>query len=386
MLLIVAFSLSGCGAGTNVLNDLKALIPEPTKQSTALQAPIPNEVSQPAILIDHSSAQNTLTELYEQSILGVVSIKTTSGLIGGQGTGFVYNQEGYIVTNEHVVDGAEIIQVDFNSGYKTYGSIIGVDKDSDLAVIKVDAPTSELHPLSLGDSSQLRVGQSVVAIGNPFGLNGTMTLGIISALGRTQESNREATSGGNFSVADMIQTDAAINPGNSGGPLFDLNGNVVGVNRSITTSSLNLGEPINSGIGFALPINLVKKVVPALIEDGKFEYSYMGISTLSSELMTLDVIHELDLPQMTGVYVLSVSSGSPADKAGIRGASKNTNMQGLQSGGDLIIAINEKPIRIWDDLIGYLVEYTTPGDTIVLTVMRGNNKIEVPLILVGRPE
>jgi len=386
LLLIFTLSLSSCGAGMDVLNDLKNLLPEPTQQEVPPPSPAPNAVNQPAIVMDHDSAQNALTDLYERSIPGVVSIKTTSGMEGGQGTGFVYSQDGYIVTNEHVVDGAETIQVDFNSGYKTYGTLVGVDKDSDLAVIKVDAPASELHPLPLGDSSQLKVGQSVVAIGNPFGLNGTMTLGIVSALGRTQESNREFTSGGNFSVADMIQTDAAINPGNSGGPLFDLGGNVIGVNRSITTSSLTLGEPSNSGIGFALPINLLKKVIPALIEDGKFEYSYMGISTLNSELMTLDVINELKLPQMTGVYVLSVSTGSPAEKAGIRGASVNTNMQGLQAGGDLIVAINDHPVRIWDDLIGYLVEFTSPGDTITLTVMRGNEELKLPLVLVERPE
>lgn len=384
--LIFTLSLSSCGAGIDVLNDLKGLLPDPTQQADLLPAPVPNAVSQPSIVVDHISAQSALTDLYDRSIPGVVSIKTISGLAGGQGTGFVYNLDGYIVTNEHVVDGAETIQIDFNSGYKTYGNLVGIDKDSDLAVIKVDVPASELHPLPLGDSNQLKVGQSVVAIGNPFGLNGTMTLGIVSALGRTQESNREITSGGNFSVADMIQTDAAINPGNSGGPLFDLGGNVVGVNRSITTSSINLGEPTNSGIGFALPINLVKKVVPALIEDGKFEYSYIGISTLSSELMTLDVINELELPQMTGVYVLSVSSGSPAEIAGIRGASVNTNMQGLQAGGDLIVAINDQPVRIWDDLISYLVEFTSPGDTITLTVMRGDNELKLPLELVERPE
>lgn len=388
VLLIFSFTLSSCGVGNDILDQLNSLLPEPAQSvaeaPAAAQEPTAAPTSVP--VLDLTGSQDLLPSLYERSIPGVVSIKVSSSLEQGQGTGFVYNADGYIVTNEHVVNGAEVIQVDFNSGYKTYATLIGADKDSDLAVIKVDSPASELTPLPLGDSSALKVGQSVVAIGNPFGLNGTMTLGIISALGRTQESNRESSIGGNFSVAHMIQTDAAINPGNSGGPLFDLNGNVIGINRSITTTSSTLGEPTNSGIGFALPINLVKKVVPAIIQNGKYEYSYMGISTLQSELMSLDVINELDLPQMTGVYVLSVSPDSPADKAGLRGPNANTNLAGLRAGGDLIVAINDEPVRIWDDLIGYLVEATQPGDTITLTVLRGDQTLQLPLTLVGRPE
>lgn len=386
MIMFVIF-LSGCGIGADLLDEITHLIPAAPSvvaPSPTVQAEKPVAPSAPTF--DLVSSGNLLPELYEKSIPGVVSIKISAGLFQSQGTGFVYDENGYIVTNEHVVEGASVVQVDFSSGYKTYAKIIGVDKDSDLAVIKVDAPTSELFPLPLGDSSALKVGQSVVAIGNPFGLNGSMTLGIISALGRTQESNRTDLTGGNFSVADMIQTDAAINPGNSGGPLFDLSGNIIGINRSITTSAVNGSEPSNSGIGFALPSNLVKKVVPAIIKDGKFAYSYMGISTLSSDLMTLETINELGLPQMTGVYVLNVMPSGPADKAGLQGANQNTNVQGLQSGGDLIIAINDQPVRLWDDLIGYLVEFTTPGDSITLTVLRGNETLKLPLDLVERPE
>ena len=327
-----------------------------------------------------------LSDLYDRTIPGVVSIQVFSDNGGGLGTGFVFDDQGHIITNEHVVDGATSIEIDFHSGYKTTGQLIGADKDSDLAVIKVDAPASELHPLPLSNSREVKVGQSVVAIGNPFGLSGSMTLGIVSALGRTQESNREASANGNFSVADMIQTDAAINPGNSGGPLLNLNGEVIGINRSIRTSNSNAqGEASNSGIGFALPINLAKRVVPAIIEHGQFDYPFMGISTLSSELMSLHVIQQLGLQKMTGVYVTDVQPGGPADTAGIVGATGDTNVQGLRSGGDLIIAIDGHEVKIYDDLIGYLVEYKNPGETITLTVLRGSETKDFTLTLAKRP-
>lgn len=331
--------------------------------------------------------QDTLTSLYQSVMPGIVSLQVTTAQGGSMGTGFVFDDQGHIVTNDHVVDGGNGIEVAFSSGYKATAKLVGVDKDSDLAVIKVDAPASEIHPLALGDSKKLKVGQSVVAIGNPFGLNGTMTLGIISALGRTQDSNRQLASGGSFSVADMIQTDAAINPGNSGGPLFNLTGEVIGINRSIRTDASNAtGEPVNSGIGFSIPVNLMKRVVPAIIKDGKFEYPYMGISALQSELMSLKVINELGLKSMTGVYITGVTPGGPAEKAGIIGSSKNTNISGLQSGGDLVIAIDGNPVKIYDDLIGYLVDNKSPGDTIVLTVLRGDQKVDLTLTLVQRPE
>ncbi len=343
---------------------------------------------QPAIpeIVNASPFEQNLAGLYQKTIPGVVSIQIISQNGGGLGTGFVFDQNGHIVTNEHVIDGATAIEVDFHSGYKTTATLVGADKDSDIAVIKVDAPSSELHPLPLGDSRSAMVGQSVVAIGNPFGLSGTMTLGIVSALGRTQDSNREATSGGNFSVADMIQTDAAINPGNSGGPLLNLAGEVIGINRSIRTgNSTAQGEASNSGIGFALPINLAKRVVPAIIQSGKFEYPYMGISTLNSEMMSLHVIQQLGLQKMTGVYVTDVQPGGPADLAGLKGASADTSLPGLLSGGDLIIAIDGNEVKIYDDLIGYLVEFKSPGDTITLTVLRGSETVDLQLELVQRP-
>jgi 2-alkenal reductase len=351
--------------------------------STALKPAVqePAAVEAPPIV----SQENDLTRLYENVIPGIVSIKVETASGGGMGTGFVYDTNGYIVTNEHVIDGYTAIEVDFSSGYKINATVVGADKDSDIAVLKVDAPSSELHPLPLGDSRAVKVGQSVVAIGNPFGLNGTMTLGIISALGRTQESNRQASNGGTFSVADMIQTDAAINPGNSGGPLLNLNGEVLGINRSIRTANTVGGEASNSGVGFALPINLVKRVVPAIIKVGQFDYPYMGISTLNSDLMNLAIIKELGLERMTGVYVTDVLSGGPAEKAGVVGASLKTGIEGLLSGGDLIIAVDGREVKIYDDLIGYLVEYKSPGESIVLTVLRGAEKKELTLNLIKRP-
>jgi 2-alkenal reductase len=276
------------------------------------------------------------------------------------------------------------MQVDFTNGYKAFAKLIGVDPDSDLAVIQVDAPASELHPLTLGDSSQLKVGQTVIAIGNPFGLSGTMTTGIVSALGRTLESNRAAENGSFFSASDQIQTDAAINPGNSGGPLFNLKGEVIGVNRAIRTdSSTSGGEPVNSGIGFAIAVNIVKRVAPGLIKDGKYDYPYMGIS--SQDKLTLDEINVLDLKQLTGAYVTTVTPGGPADKAGVIAGTKDVGLQGLRGGSDLIVAVDGHPVHVFNDLLSYLVNNKSPGDSITLTVLRGDQRVDLQLTLGKRP-
>jgi 2-alkenal reductase len=292
----------------------------------------------------------------------------------------VLDKEGYIITNYHVVEGETELEVDFATGFKTRGELVGIDTDSDLAIIKVDAPAEELHPLPLGDSSELKVGQTVVAIGSPFRFNGTMTTGIVSSLGRTLESLRQAPGGSNFSAGDIIQTDAAINPGNSGGPLLNLDGEVIGVNRAIRTFNFTSdAEPLNSGIGFAIAINIVKRVAPSLISEGKYDYPYLGISSLSD--LSLLQQEALQLPQSSGAYVTTVTPESPADRAGVRGGTVPTDFPTLFSGGDLIIAIDGDPIQTFNDLLSYLIHNKNPGDTIIMTILRDNQEIEVELTL-----
>jgi 2-alkenal reductase len=322
----------------------------------------------------------SLTALYQRVLPGVVSIRTDTG----QGSGFVYDAQGHIVTNQHVIEGATTVEIDFSSGFKARGTVIGSDTDADLAVIKVDAPASELFPLSLGDSDTLQVGQPVVAIGNPFGLDGTMTLGIVSGLGRTQPSS-QAAGGGFFSTADIIQTDAAINPGNSGGPLFNMNGEVVGINQSIRTTNFNqlTGNAVNSGVGFSVSINLVKKIVPVLIRDGKYEYPFLGITSTSD--MSLDEIEALGLTTYTGAYVLNVTPGGPADQAGVRAGNTPTRIEGLNAGGDLIIAFDGKPVTSFDKLLSYLLITKSPGDKAVLTVLRDGKEVDITVTLGKRP-
>ncbi|GAB4496487.1 MAG: trypsin-like peptidase domain-containing protein [Anaerolineales bacterium] len=333
--------------------------------------------------VEHANpvlAQEPLVALYENVSPGTVAIFTNSG----QGSGFVFDKQGHVVTNFHVVNGSQTVEVRFTSGFMAYGTVIGTDLDSDIAVVKVDAPAEELKPVPLGDSSLLKVGQTVVAIGNPFGLESTMTVGIISALGRTLDSERASPDGAFFSAGDIIQTDAAINPGNSGGPLFNLNGEVIGINRAIRTFSQNQdGDPINSGIGFAISINMVKRVVPVLIETGKYDYPYLGISSSSS--LSLAAVEALGLKQYTGAYVTSVVKGGPADRAGIKAGTTPTNFPTLLAGGDLIIAIDGREVRTFDEMLAYLITNKGPGDTVVLTVLRGDEKVDITVTLDKRP-
>jgi 2-alkenal reductase len=332
---------------------------------------------------DAANSDNVLVALYAQVLPGVVSINTGNAL----GSGFVIDTNGHIVTNQHVVDGASEVEVDFASGYKAVGTVIGSNEDADLAVVKVDAPADQIHPLSLGDSSKLQVGQTVVAIGNPFGLNGTMTVGIVSALGRTQIAHAAPEGGGSFLNADIIQTDAAINPGNSGGPLFNLDGQVVGVNQSIRTEAVDqtTGNPVNSGIGFSISSNLVKRVAAGLIQNGTYEFPYLGISSRSSNELTLDQIQALGLTTYTGAYVISVTPGGPADKAGIRGGSQTTSIDGLNAGGDVITAIDGIPVMTFEGLLSYLITNKSPGDTVVLTILRDGKTMDVTITLGKRP-
>ncbi|MDO8753372.1 MAG: trypsin-like peptidase domain-containing protein [Anaerolineales bacterium] len=340
----------------------------------------PNTVPVDSIVVNPAAQQESLVALYEQASAGTVAIITDQG----QGSGFVYDKNGHIVTNFHVIEDAKNVEVRFNSGFMAYGTVIGTDLDSDLAIIKVDVPEGELFPLPLGDSDSLKVGQTVVAIGNPFGLDSTMTVGIISALGRTLDSAHLTPDGNAFSAGDIIQTDAAINPGNSGGPLFNIYGEVIGINRAIrTTNFTDTGDPINSGIGFAISINIVKRVAPALIESGEYDYPFLGISSMDA--LSLDMVNELGLSQYTGAYVTSVVSGGPADTAGIKAGSTPTNIPGLFGGGDLIIAIDGHETRTFDEMLAYLITHKGPGDGVVLTVLRGTEQVDVSITLGKRP-
>jgi len=330
--------------------------------------------------------ETQLTDLYRQVSPGVVAIRVYTDKGGGQGSGFVYDREGHIVTNYHVVDGAEKVEIDFLSGQKAWARIVGTDKDSDLAVLQVtDIPADQLLPLPLGDSDQVEVGQIAVAMGNPFGLKGTMTVGVVSALGRTLPSEHEAQQGGFFTTGDTIQTDAPINPGNSGGPLLNLRGEVIGINRAIRTGNSMFGEPTNSGIGFAVPSNIVKRVVPALIKTGHYDYPYLGISSLDD--LSLEDIEKLGLPTTGGAYVVAVVPGSPADKAGLKGARAwdQDTQEAIPAGGDLIIAVDGHPVREFNDLLHYLFTYTSPGDTVTLTVLRDGKQKDLQLTLGKRP-
>jgi S1-C subfamily serine protease len=335
-----------------------------------------------------------LAALYAKVNPGVVTIWNfadlgpphTDTVPAGQGSGFVIDNDGHIITNQHVVAGAQEIEIDFPSGTKAWAELIAVDPDSDLAVLKVDVPADSLTPLPLGDSDLVSVGDRVVAIGNPFGLSGTMTSGIVSALGRTLDSEHASPGGQPFSAGDIIQTDAAINPGNSGGPLLNLQGEVIGVNRAIRTESFTVsGDAANSGVGFAVPVNIVRRVVPSLIANGTYSYPYLGVSSLDQTQLNLKILELLGLPgDASGAYVTCVTAGGPAERAGVRGAG-SCDSGNLTPGGDLITAVDGVQVRQFDDLLSYLLEHTSVGQRIVLTIQRGGQQIDIPVTLGPRP-
>ena len=380
---VVAAALVACSfSGLVPTSTLPASLP-----TAAVAAPVTSTgSSQPVANLVNE--QDKLVSIYQQASPGVVLIKTPTAF----GSGWVYNSDGIIVTNEHVISGETRVEVDFASGEKVFGDVAASDTYSDLAIIKVDPAAVKLVPLSLGDSSALQVGQIVVAIGNPWGMDNTMTTGIVSALGRTVRSGSQTAGGSSFSTGDIIQTDTALNPGNSGGPLLDLNGNVIGVNSQIRTDAYTTtGEPVNSGVGFAISVNTVKRVIPSLISSGRVDYPYLGVSAYSSADspdMPLALINALGLKNTYGAYVMSVVAGGPSDKAGIRAGTTPLNFQGisgLNSGGDLIIAADGHKISTFDDLISYLAVYKSPGDTVVLTVLRGSQQLDIPVVLGTRP-
>ena len=359
------------------------LQPDSILPTSTVAIPTPARV-EPAVPMVISDTQDQLVNIYDKVSPGVVAIQVLTDSGDGMGSGFVYDMQGHIITNYHVVEGATELEVDFPSGYKTTGKLIGVDTDSDIAVIKVDAPEEELHPVVLGDSGEVKVGQTVVAIGNPFGLNSTMTMGIVSALGRTLDSAHAAPDGQVYTAGDLIQTDAAINPGNSGGPLLNLNGEVIGINRAIRTAGDSISSDTgNIGIGFAISINIVKKVVPELIAHGKYDYPYLGLSSLPD--ISLAAQKALGLDRAVGAYIVDIAPGSPAEQAGLRSGTVKSSIQGLMKGGDLIIAIDGQSILTFGDLLKYLINQKSPGDTVILTILRDEQEKEITLTLGSRP-
>lgn len=340
----------------------------------------------PDSLIAEATAEDLLLmNLYARVNPGVVNIDVAAGVgesasAFGSGSGFLIDTDGHIVTNNHVVENADTIWVTFSDGSLREARVLGTDRFSDLAVLLVDDLPPSAVPLELGDSDMLQVGQRVIAIGNPFGLQGTMTVGVISALGRTLPTYTTA-SGGAFSTPEVIQTDAAINPGNSGGPLLDSRGRVIGVNTAIQTTT-----GANAGVGFAVPVSLVKRIVPHLIAEGTYHYPYLGI-TADNRFTVAQLASELNLPVTHGVLVSSVEAGGPADRAGIRGGNRQVRVLGttVTAGGDIIVAINGDPVQDFNDLIAYLIRETEVGQQVVVTVIRDGQRMDMTVRLGERP-
>ncbi|MCF7889710.1 trypsin-like peptidase domain-containing protein [Candidatus Bipolaricaulota bacterium] len=330
-------------------------------------------------------SERPVVEVYREASSSVVNIITSKMALdnfrqpvpqGGSGSGFVYDKQGHIITNNHVVEGAQEILVNFTNGKTISASLVGGDPLVDLAVIKVDLPGSELRPLKLGDSTRLQEGQTAVAIGNPFGLDRTITTGVISSLDRIIPAT------GNRAIFDVIQTDAAINPGNSGGPLLNLQGKVIGVNTAIFSPS---GGSV--GIGFAVSVNAVKRVAPELIEKGYYPHPRLGLSGIS---VTPGLIKELeqagvDLGTNYGFLVTEVATGGPAETAGIKGSTSQVNIldQLFPVGGDIIVAIDGNRIEHYLDLLGYIERETSVGQTVDVTVIRNGSERRVEVEMGG---
>jgi len=319
----------------------------------------------------------SLIQIFERSEEGVVqvNVQKTSNAINsnGVGSGFVFDKKGHIITNEHVIQNSVMVTVTFLDGRSYNAEVVGADAATDIAVIKVNADPSLLKPLHIGDSSNLKVGMGVAAIGNPFGLSGTMTSGIVSALGRLLPQDT------GFSIPDVIQTDAAINPGNSGGPLLNSRAEVVGINTAIQSAT---GE--FTGVGFSIPSNTIAKIVPKLIADGFYSHPWVGISgrDINPALATA-----LNLVDARGFLIVNVVEGSPAEKAGLKGSDETKEVDGVEYpfGGDVILAVDGKIVRQIDDILIHLQRYKSVGDEMVLEVLRDGRVTNFVVELDERP-
>ena len=323
------------------------------------------------------SKKLSLIEIFEKSEPGVVRVNVqrneTAEVVGGVGSGFVFDKKGHIITNAHVVNDAIKVVVTFLDGRSYNAEIIGTDEYTDIAVIKVNADLALLHPLFIGDSSNLKVGEQIAAIGNPFGLSGSMTSGIVSQLGRLLPS------GSGYSIPDVIQTDAAINPGNSGGPLLNMRGEIVGINTAIQSAT---GE--FTGVGFSVPSQTVAKIVPTLIEKGEYKHPWIGISGRDIDP---DLAKVLNLNEAVGFLVITVVEDSPAFDAGLIGSDKTTEVDGVKYpiGGDVILSVDGIDVRKIDDILIHLQRAKSVGDEMILEVLRDGRTTNITITLQERP-
>ncbi len=369
--LVVLVTTLACGVTNPISTPTEDPVVEPT---VIVQAS--DVVSQPVQMV---SEDQVLVDLYARANPSVVNVTIYGSMDDqvvalGQGSGFIYDTLGNIITNAHVVHGATDIEVTFSDGLVRAATLVGEDLNSDLAVVHAKLPEGAI-PLPLGEMSDLAVGQTVVAIGNPFGLQGTLTRGIISALGRTIPALTI------FSIPQAIQTDAAINPGNSGGPLLNLDGEVIGVNAQIETDGTSIS---NVGVGFAIPVSIVRRVVPELVANSEYIWPYLGIS--GGDVIPL-LVEAMNLPVERGAYVASVVADTPASRAGLHGASGTVTLDGrtIDTGGDVITAIDGTPVLSFDDLLIYLSLNAAPDQTVTLTILRDGETRDVPVTLSARP-
>jgi S1-C subfamily serine protease len=407
--LIMIVGLAACNTAAEVnLPDDSAQAASPAAESqsptTAATEAVQNPVEAPSL----EGLQASYEAIYDAVLPSVVSIEVTSTVVqntpslpslpfdfglpqdgnqdnnqqeyqeSGAGSGFVWDTEGHIVTNNHVVDGADNIRVIFADGTSVAGEVIGSDSASDLAVVKVDVPAAELTPIQVTDSTQAKVGQLVVAIGNPYRLSSSMTTGIISGLGRSLSLDSSTTL--TYTIPDVIQTDTAINPGNSGGVLVDINGKLLGV-----TTAIESPVRANSGVGYVVPSIIVEKIVPFLIQDGFYQQPYIGISGTD---LTPELAEAMDMDTtQRGALVIDVNSGTPAETAGLQGSDRTATINGQDArvGGDIITAVDGNAINDFEDLTAYLARYTNVGQTIEITYLRDGQENTTSLTLAARP-
>jgi len=398
LLIVPIMLLSGFSGAALVTHDQASSTPAVAQAAPAQSSPsLP--ASSAGSLSDLGATQNLFESIYSQVNPSVVNVHVVEsaprnssfqglpvspfGFSQKQpaqqalGSGFVWDKQGDIVTNNHVVAGASQIEVSFSDGTSVPATVVGTDPNSDLAVIRVKVNSSLLKPVTLADSSTVKVGEIDIAIGNPYGLAGTMTQGIVSAMGRSLPvKSQSGAPGPTYSIPDIIQTDAAINPGNSGGVLLDTNGHVIGV-----TAAIQSPVDANAGIGFAIPSNIVKTVVTSLIQTGQYQHPWIGISGTS---LTYDLANAMNLdPQQKGALVVDVAKNGPAAKAGLQGSNQQTTINGQQVpvGGDVITAINGQPVTNFEDLASILFNSTQAGQTIKLTILRNGQTKSVSLTL-----